>query len=92
MKRRDFLKNTAVAGAAGVAATALAAPAIAQGRKEMIIASTWGRDFPGLGTSAQRLAARIPELTEGRIQVKYFASGERVGACKSNPYDLTLSF
>ena len=40
MKRRDFLKNTAVAGAAGVAATALAAPAIAQGRKEMIIVST----------------------------------------------------
>ncbi|PCH84206.1 MAG: hypothetical protein COC02_02420 [Rhodospirillaceae bacterium] len=67
MKRRNFLKNTALAGAAGVAASTLAAPAIAAGRKEMIIVSTWGRDFPGLGTSAQRLAARIPELTEGQI-------------------------
>ena len=83
MKRRNFLKNTALAGAAGVAASTLAAPAIAAGRKEMIIVSTWGRDFPGLGTSAQRLAARIPELTEGQIQVKYFAAGERVGAFDS---------
>ncbi len=81
MKRREFLKNTAIAGAAGAAT--LAAPAIAQGRKELIIVSTWPRDFPGLGLSAQRLAARIPELTEGRIQVKYFASGERVGAFDS---------
>ena len=80
---RNFLKNTAGAGAVGIAASTLAAPAIAQGRKEMIIVSTWGRDFPGLGTSAQRLAARIPELTEGRIQVKYFAAGERVGAFDS---------
>jgi TRAP-type mannitol/chloroaromatic compound transport system substrate-binding protein len=83
MKRRDFIKNTAVAGAAGLAATTLATPAISAGHKEMIIVSTWGRDFPGLGTSAQRLAARIPELTEGRIKVKYFASGERVGAFDS---------
>ena len=83
MKRRKFLKNTAIAGAAGVAASTLAAPAIAQGRKEMIIVSTWPRDFPGLGLSAQRLAARIPVLTDGRISVKYFASGERVGAFDS---------
>lgn len=83
MKRRKFLKTTAAAGVAGAAASTLAAPAIAQTRKEMVIVSTWGRDFPGLGTSAQRLAARIPEVTEGRIQVKYFASGERVGAFDS---------
>ena len=36
MKRRDFLKNSAVAGAAGVAAAStLAAPAIAAGRKAL---------------------------------------------------------
>ena len=46
----------------------------------MVIVSSWGRDFPGLGTGAQRLAKRIGELTEGRIDVKYFAAGERVGA------------
>ena len=78
MKRRKFLKGAA-AGTA-VAASALAAPAIAQSRKEMVIVSTWGRDFPGLGTSAQRLCKRITDVTEGRINVKYYAAGERVGA------------
>ncbi|MEM7500144.1 MAG: TRAP transporter substrate-binding protein [Pseudomonadota bacterium] len=79
MERRNFLKGAA---AAGVAAP-LAAPAVAQGKIDMVIVSTWPRDFPGLGTSAQRLAARIPELTEGRINVQYFAAGERVGAFDS---------
>ena len=60
MKRRKFLKGAA-AGTA-VAASTLAAPAIAQGRKEMVIVSTWPRDFPGLGTSAQRLAKRITDV------------------------------
>jgi TRAP-type mannitol/chloroaromatic compound transport system substrate-binding protein len=58
MDRRKFLKRTAIAGGAATAAT-LATPAIAQSRKEMVIVSTWPRDFPGLGTGAQRLAARI---------------------------------
>lgn len=79
MKRRDFIKTAGIAGVAGAAAT-IAAPAIAQGRKEMVIVSTWPRDFPGLGLSAQRLAARITELSEGRITTQYFAAGERVGA------------
>ena len=79
MERRQFLKGAVItAGAAG--ATTLAAPAIAQGKTDMAIVSTWGRDFPGLGISAQRLAARIGELTEGRINVTYFAAGEKVGA------------
>jgi len=80
MERRKFLK-VATGGAA--ASATLAAPAIAQDRIDMAIVSTWGRDFPGLGTSAQRLAARIEEMTEGRIAVQYFAAGERVGAFDS---------
>ena len=46
----------------------------------LTIVSTWPRDFPGLGTSAQRLAARITEVSNGAIQTEYFAAGERVGA------------
>ncbi len=79
MERRKFLKGAAIAGAAST----LAAPAIAQGKKEMVIVSTWPRDFPGLGLPAQRLAARIGELTDGRLDVQYFAAGERVGAFDS---------
>ena len=78
MDRRSFLKNSALGGTAA-AASALAAPAIAQGAKTMTIVSTWGRDLPGLGTSAQRLAARIAELSNGALNVEYFAAGEKVG-------------
>ncbi|MGD1869657.1 MAG: TRAP transporter substrate-binding protein [Neomegalonema sp.] len=82
MERRSFLKGAALTGV-GAAATTLAAPAVAQGIKEMVIVSTWPRDFPGLGVSAQRFAAREPELPDGKIQVQYFAAGERVGAFDS---------
>ena len=79
MKRRKFLAKGA-AGAGGVAAaTTIGAPAIAQERREMVIVASWGRDFPGLGISAQRLAQRITDMTDGRITTQYFASGERVG-------------
>ena len=76
MERRKFLTGAAV----GTAGMALAAPAVAQGTKTMTIVSTWPRDFPGLGVSAQRLAQRITDLSEGTIQTEYFAAGERVGA------------
>ncbi len=76
MERRKFLKGAAI----GTAATTLAAPAVAQDRTELVIVSTWPRDFPGLGTSAQRLAERITAISDGAIQTEYFAAGERVGA------------
>ena len=79
MERRNFIKGAAVAGIAG-GGTALAAPAIAQGGKTLTIVSTWPRDFPGLGSSAQRLAERITELSQGALTTEYFAAGERVGA------------
>ena len=31
--------------------------------------ATWPRDFPGLGTGAQRLAQRLSDMSDGRIQV-----------------------
>jgi len=79
MERRKFLTGAAVAGAA----TSLAAPSVAQSKIEMAIVATWPRDFPGLGLPAQRMAARIQELTDGEIQVTYFAAGEKVGAFDS---------
>lgn len=79
MERRKFLAGAAIAGTGG----ALASPSVAQGIVEMAIVSTWPRDFPGLGLPAQRLAARIEELTDGEIKVTYFAAGERVGAFDS---------
>ena len=84
MKRREFIKKSAVAGVVGTAAAStLAKPAISQGRTKMVIVSTWPRDFPGLGTGAQRMAKRVNDMTDGRISVEYFAAKERVGAFDS---------
>ena len=83
--RRSFLKGAAVAGAGATvaAASSFPAPAIAQKRIEMTMVSTWPRDFPGLGTGAQRFAKRLEDMSGGRFKVNYFAAGERVGAFDS---------
>ena len=79
LNRRSFVKGAAI----GAVAAPLAAPALAQERVEIAMVATWGRDFPGLGTGAQRFAESLSTLSEGRIQVDYFAAGERVGAFDS---------
>ena len=83
--RRSFIKGAALAGAGATvaAASSFPAPAVAQQRIEMTMVTTWPRDFPGLGTGAQRAAKRIEDLSDGRIKVQYFAAGERVGAFDS---------
>jgi TRAP-type mannitol/chloroaromatic compound transport system substrate-binding protein len=80
MKRRKFLQQAGITAA--VAGTTLsAAPAVhAQKRMDIVLVTTWPRDFPGLGTGAQRFAERLTAMTGGRMNVQYFAAGERVGA------------
>jgi TRAP-type mannitol/chloroaromatic compound transport system substrate-binding protein len=74
MERRRFLTGTAV----GAAATALAAPAVAQERTTWRMVTTWPRNFPGLGVGAQRLGDRITAMSGGRLTVEVFAAGEMV--------------
>ena len=81
--RRKFMKAAAATGVAAVAVSSLAAPAVAADRVEASMVATWGRDFPGLGTGAQRFAQRISDLSDGRIQVTYYAANERVKAFDS---------
>ncbi len=88
MKRRDFIAGTAAGTAAAVVAgsglaQAQKAPAMMRKRIEIAIVTTWPRDFPGLGTGAQRFAKRLQDMSDGRIKVSYFAAGERVGAFDS---------
>ena len=80
--RRKFFKAAAATGVAAAAST-LAAPAVYAARVEAAMVATWGRDFPGLGTGAQRFAKKIGELSDGRIQVTYYAANERVKAFDS---------
>ena len=75
MKRREFLAS----GVAGVAAaSSLAAPAIAQDKRQWKMVTAWPKNLPGPGVAAQLLADRITTLSGGRIEVKLFAAGELV--------------
>ena len=89
MKRRDFVRTL---GGASLATGGLVA---ACGRREeqpstdspmsgarhhWKMVTTWPRNFPALGTGANRLAALIGEMSGGRIQVKVYGDGELVSA------------
>ena len=81
MERRQFLKGAAVGGVA--AASAFAAPAVAQGNITWRMVTTWPRNFPGLGVGAQRLADRITAASGGRLTVQVFSAGELVPPLQS---------
>lgn len=84
MKRRELVKGIAGgAVAATIAQPAIAqteqkSPAIIKDRIEIAMVTTWGRDFPGLGTGAQRFAERLSNISNGRMVVEYYAANERV--------------
>ncbi len=82
MKRRSFIAHVASAAALGVAVP-IAKPAIAQGIRKLRMVTTWPKNFPGLGTSAERLARRIGEISNGTIRIKVYAAGELVPAFES---------
>ena len=79
MKRRKFI---AVAGAGGGALAVNAAfptPAIAQGVRELKMVSTFVKNFPGLGTSANRLVERIQRVSDGKLRIRLYNANELVG-------------
>ena len=74
MKRRQFLT---AAAATGVAST-LAAPAIASGKRNLRMVTTWPKGAAGVGTSAQRAADFITQASDGRLNVRVYGAGELV--------------
>ncbi|MEX2449603.1 MAG: TRAP transporter substrate-binding protein [Rhodospirillales bacterium] len=79
MKRRSFLQNAAGAGLAGSAAV-LGAPAIAKKVRNLRMVTTWPKNFPGLGTSAERFAQRIRAMSGGELDIKVYGDRELVPA------------
>jgi TRAP-type mannitol/chloroaromatic compound transport system substrate-binding protein len=70
MRRRDVL-----AGAGSLATGAVLsfpAPAIAQGRRELKMATAWHANTPGLATGAERLARAITKMTDGRLKITVY--------------------
>jgi len=82
--RRDALKRAGV-GLAGVALTGgtFSKPAIAQERIKWRMVTSWPKNLPGPGVTAQRIADRISELSAGRLTVDLYAAGEIVPALET---------
>jgi len=79
MKRRDFIQKIAIGGVA--AGSVLAAPAVhAKKTIKWKMVTTWPKNFPGLGTGANKLAKLITEMSGGRLKVKVYGAGELVPA------------
>jgi TRAP-type mannitol/chloroaromatic compound transport system substrate-binding protein len=76
MDRRSFLTTSAL----GAGATALAAPAFAQGNRTLTLVTTWGRGLAGVHDSAQYFADQVTAMTDGQLTIDLKAAGELVGA------------
>ena len=76
MKRREFLK----AAGAGLTASAVAAPAIAQSMPELKwrLTASWPKSLDTLYGGCEYFAKRIAEITDNRFQIQVFAAGEIV--------------
>ena len=78
LPRRSFLKGSAVGAIA--AASSFPAPAISKGRKRWKMITTWPKNFPGLGTTANEIVSNITKMSDGLLEVKVFGAGEIVPA------------
>jgi TRAP-type mannitol/chloroaromatic compound transport system substrate-binding protein len=82
LDRRKFLKTAGVAGVG--AASALAAPAIAQqanaGEIRWRLASSFPKSLDTIYGAAEYMAKRVADATGGKFQIRVFAAGEIVPA------------
>lgn len=94
LDRRSFLKAAGVAGGAGLVAAcsdivqppvsstkcegSMDGPAVLRRKRHLKMVTTWPKDFPGMGQSAERLATRMRDMTGGLIDIKVYAANELV--------------
>src|SRR6201981_2140926 len=78
MKRREFLK----VGAAGMAASTLAAPAVAQSMPEVRwrLTASLPKALDTLYGACETFAKHVGEATDNKFQIQVFAAGEIVPA------------
>ncbi|MGB8631692.1 MAG: TRAP transporter substrate-binding protein [Xanthobacteraceae bacterium] len=79
--RRNLARGGVLGAAGALAASAVAAPAVAQsGKLPWRMVTSWPKRLPGPGMSAERLAERIGALSGGRLDIAVSAAGEVVPA------------
>lgn len=81
VNRRRFLKAAGAAGA-GTAASAMAAPAIAQSAPELSwrMPVSWPKSLETLYGGAEQFAKYVAEATDGKFQIKPVVGDERISA------------
>lgn len=57
----------------------VASPNINKGLKQFRLATSWPKDFPGLGEMPKRFAKAVHDMSDGLIDIKVYAAGELVG-------------
>jgi TRAP-type mannitol/chloroaromatic compound transport system substrate-binding protein len=79
VNRRKFVR-AASTGAAVVAATGIAAPAVAQSMPEVKwrLASSFPKSLDTIFGASETMAKALAEATDGRFQIRVFAGGELV--------------
>jgi TRAP-type mannitol/chloroaromatic compound transport system substrate-binding protein len=80
MQRRDFMKKVGAGSVALGASAAGIETAHAETKHKWKMVTTWPKNFPGLGTGANKLAQLIGEMSGGRIRVKVYGAKELVPA------------
>jgi TRAP-type mannitol/chloroaromatic compound transport system substrate-binding protein len=80
MQRRDFIRTLGTGSLALGAGLASAGARAARPEFKWKMVTTWPKNFPGLGTAANKLAALIGEMSGGRIRVKVYGAKELVPA------------
>lgn len=81
--RSGVSRRQALGIAGGAAGSALAAPALAAGGDATIewkMVTSWPKNLPGPGVTAQRICDRIELMSGGRLRVRLYAAGELVPA------------
>ncbi|MGP6086253.1 TRAP transporter substrate-binding protein [Antarctobacter jejuensis] len=80
MDRRSFLRNSTLGAGAAAAASTLAAPAYAQGKRTLTMVTSWPRGFAVLDDAASYLEKMVGEMSDGMLTIDKKAPGELVGA------------
>ncbi len=83
--RRRFLRTTAAGSFGTVAATTLAAPAIAQSAPELKwrLTSSFPKSLDTIHGASDVFAKAVAEMTDNRFQIQVFAPGELVPALQA---------
>jgi len=87
MKRKEFLKNGAVATLASTALLKSCASENSENKSAAVhstkkfrwrMTTVWGKNFPVFGEAANMLAKWVKEMSSGRLDIKIYGAGELV--------------